>query len=247
MVQKFIKELRSLRGKYSIWEIWVDFVSICAISMANIFEKSERKEKEYLRIIRKYSPEEQQKLCGLFQLLIEEMERNPDQDALGTIFSQLGVADKRKGQFFTPYCISKLMAQITIGHMDKDDGPQLINEPACGSGANLIAAANVMRSNGFNYQQNAYFVAQDIDYTAAMMCYVQLSLLGCPGVVIIGDTLAGDTQEMEHWYTPFHYIFGESILRRKRELWKQQQENGGLKTSNTASGESWLLQLAGLA
>ena len=43
-----------------------------------------------------------------------------------------------------------------------------------------------------NYQQNAYFVAQDIDPLVAKMCYIQLSLLGCPGVVIIGNTLEGE-------------------------------------------------------
>lgn len=246
MVQKFIKELLSLSGKYSIWEVWVDFVNVCAISLANVWEKSEIKETEYLRIIHKYTSEEQQKLCGLFHFLIEEMERNPDQDVLGSIFSQLGITDKKKGQYFTPYCTSRMMAEITVGNTNNSTEPQLINEPACGSGANLIAVANVMRRKGFNYQQNAYFVAQDIDHTAAMMCYIQLSLLACPGVVIIGDTLAGDTHDMDHWYTPFHYIFGGSILRRKREVWKQQQKSNVQETADTASNESWLLQLAGL-
>lgn len=30
-------------------------------------------------------------------------------------------------------------------------------------------------------------LAQDIDRTAVMMCYIQMSLLGCPAVVVIGD------------------------------------------------------------
>ena len=60
------------------------------------------------------------------------------------------------------------------------------------------------------------FIAQDIDSLVAKMCYIQMSLMGCPGVVIIGDTLVGNTEDMEKWYTPFHYIFGVGILYRKK-------------------------------
>lgn len=54
----------------------------------------------------------------------------------------------------------------------------------------LIAFANVAREHKLNYQRDVLFVAQDIDQTAALMCYIQLSLLGCPAVVIVGDSLA---------------------------------------------------------
>ena len=37
--------------------------------------------------------------------------------------------------------------------------------------------------------RQALYVAQDIDRTAALMCYLQLSLLGCAGYVVVGDTL----------------------------------------------------------
>lgn len=48
------------------------------------------------------------------------------------------------------------------------------------------------------------------------MCYVQLSLLGCPGYVIIGDSLVNppDTTKLPNpevfdgktWYTPMYYV-----------------------------------------
>ena len=74
--------------------------------------------------------------------------------------------------------------------------------------------ANALKGKGVNYQQNAIFVAQDVDRTAALMCYIQLSLLGCPGYVIVGNTLTNpavgsvlnpicqDGQEI--WYTPMY-------------------------------------------
>ena len=60
-------------------------------------------------------------------------------------------------------------------------------DPACGAGAMLIAFANAAKRHGINYQKHVLFVSQDIDRTAAMMCYIQMSLLGCPAVVVIGE------------------------------------------------------------
>jgi len=103
---------------------------------------------------------------------------------------------------------------------------------------------NVLKERGFNYQQNAYFVAQDIDPLVAKMCYIQMSLLGISGVVLIGDTLANNTDEMEHWYTPFHYMFGSQILSRCKQA-KQKVEKTEDEMTNTDG--DWLLELVGLA
>ena len=67
---------------------------------------------------------------------------------------------------------------------------------------------NVARKHGINYQEQVLFVAQDIDRTAAMMCYIQLSLLGCPAVVAIGDSLAKPYPhpDNEVWHTLFYHL-----------------------------------------
>ncbi|MCC2817230.1 SAM-dependent methyltransferase [Lachnoclostridium pacaense] len=83
-----------------------------------------------------------------------------------------------------------------------------VSDPACGAGALLIAFANSAREHGFNYQEKVLFVAQDIDATAAKMCYIQLSLLGCSACVIIGDSLVkpGFHPDNEVYYTPMYYL-----------------------------------------
>ena len=66
--------------------------------------------------------------------------------------------------------------------------------------------------------RDALYVAQDIDRTAALMCYIQLSLLGCAGYVVIGDSLLhpivgpgrsplliSPTPEQEIWLLPALY------------------------------------------
>ena len=98
------------------------------------------------------------------------------------------------GQFFTPYDICRAMAKITMKRecvleiIDRQ-GYVSINDPACGAGATLIAAAEALLQWDINFQQTAIFIGQDIDYGTALMCYVQLSLLGCAGYVRVGNTL----------------------------------------------------------
>lgn len=75
------------------------------------------------------------------------------------------------------------------------------------------------------------------------MCYIQMALLGISGVVLIGDTLANNTDEMEHWYTPFHYVFGSQILsQRKKNKEKENEEE-----QQSEEDDDWLLSLVGLA
>ena len=53
----------------------------------------------------------------------------------------------------------------------------------------IIAAAKVLKDRGINYQKCMRVVAQDLDWKAVYMCYVQLSLLGINAVVVQGNTL----------------------------------------------------------
>lgn len=94
-----------------------------------------------------------------------------------------------------------------------DRGWVAVCDPTCGAGALLVAFANECRKKGINYQTDVLFVAQDIDYIVGMMCYLQMSLLGMPGYVVIGDTLASPSVSYDKrgllpvnkgnvWYTP---------------------------------------------
>lgn len=201
--------------RYSRWQVWNDFLSLSAISLANVMpapEKEER-EKQYLSIMGKYQKEEQEafpKMLGLVALALEE---NPEQDFLGSLYHYMNLQQEQKGQFFTPYHICEFMSEIQFSDAEADEMLKerryiSVNDPACGAGAMLIAFANVAKRHGINYQKHVLFVAQDIDRTAAMMCYIQLSLLGCPAVVAIGDSLAKPFPhpDNEVWYTLFYHL-----------------------------------------
>ena len=148
--EKYVKFVKSLCGKYSPWEIWNDFINLFAISLNNSVrhEYWEEREKQYLQIVRKYTSEEQNKMTELSAMLINDMSNNADYDYLGKVYMDLRINCNEKGQFFTPYHISKLMAKLADG--DSLEEPIIINEPTCGSGTCNVrrAAVGVAFSNG---------------------------------------------------------------------------------------------------
>lgn len=214
--KEFERVIRSLSYGRSLWQVWSDFLYVSAVSMANTFPTAEQeeREKEYLSTIGRYAKEEQELLAQLFAFVTLALEKNPEQDFLGSMYHRLNLQQEQKGQFFTPYHISHFMAEIQFAGDDDvekmldEKGYISVGDPACGAGAMLIAFANVARKHGINYQQNVLFEAQDIDRTAALMCYIQLSLLGCPAIVIIGDSLLkpGMHPDNDVWFTPFYYL-----------------------------------------
>ena len=230
--KEIYSRFRYLADRHSAWQVWADFItmSACSLSLAD----RERHEAEYASIAKRYRPGELQRLCEMFALTVDALEADPNQDFLGDLFMRFDLSNQWKGQFFTPYSLCKAMARMSAGDL-KAQVAERHWIPACGAGATLIAFANECRDQGVNYQTSALFVAQDIDRTAALMCYVQLSLLGCPGYVVVGDSLCNPVtgpmlfpqrrEGQEIWYTP---MFFSDIwcIRRRVEIMRSIFEKG---------------------
>lgn len=222
--KRFIELFKTLTHRYSAWQVWSDFIEIAACSIANVFDHRRKKVREanYLSLFGKYNPSEQEIFSMLIAEIVKALEVKPEQDFLGDLFMRLELSNHWRGQFFTPYNICLMMAQMQVTDLSKtiiEKGFVSVNDPACGAGATLIAFANEARSRGINFQQSILFTAQDIDRTAALMCYIQLSLLGCGGYVIIGDSLRNPATESDLdgpdvWYTPLYFISNWQIRQK---------------------------------
>lgn len=190
----FLKAFEKMSYKHSPWEVWSDFIYMSAISISNCVDTSNRenREKTYQSIIRKYSEEEFATLASMLSTLVQALEANPNQDFLGQIYMNQKFGNIKAGQFFTPYHICRFMAKTVVGSTEnkiKEQGWSSVNDPTCGAGGLLIAYANECLAQHVNFQTSVLFVGQDIDPIVGLMCYLQLSILGCPGYVIIGDSL----------------------------------------------------------
>lgn len=218
--KEFIKAFNGICNWNGTWERWNDMVNLFAIEIANAVDLNnrERREKDYIRIREQYKPDEFKRFGYVFRLLVESLERNPFQDFLGGMYMELEMGSKAHGQCFTPFGVCQAMAAMAMPeeHVRRqldEHGWISINDCACGAGATLIAAAERLYRMGINYQQTALFVAGDIDNTVAMMCFIQLALIGCAGRVRIGDTLINpETGPIltgnggpNTWYLPMFY------------------------------------------
>ena len=191
--KEIIKIIDQISGKYSAYEVFTDWVKCLALAISNscnLFHDSvwEERERMYMDTISKYTPEEQQKLIKMSVMLFETFE-SCFSDILGEIYMEAGMGSKSAGQFFTPFHLSKLCASLTLSEMD-ERGKICVNEPSCGGGGMIIAAAAALNEKGINYQNILEVVAQDLDWKGVYMCYVQLSLLGISAVCVQGNTLS---------------------------------------------------------
>ena len=218
-----VKAFESLCGRHGRWEVWADWItmSACSISCAVDATHREAREKLYQTARTKYTEAELQVMAEMLGMVVAALDENPDQDLLGEIFMTLNLGNEHNGQFFTPYNVCRAMSQLTIGDVAAQVEAQgwiSAADPACGAGALLVAFANECRRPGHevNYQTSVLFVAQDIDFTVGLMCYIQLSLLGCAGYVVIGDSLAHPSTAYDRrgliprdegnvWYTPMYF------------------------------------------
>lgn len=200
------------------WQVWSDFVHMAAYAISNACDTyhKESREAAYLTISKKYSKAEMETVSRLLAITVTALEKNPDQDFLGELYMRLELGNSHAGQFFTPYDISRMMAE-----MYADDVPSKIDEKGyisvsdccIGGGAMLVAFANALRMHNVYYHDCVMFVGQDIDHTVAMMAYIQLSLLGCPGYVVVGNSLTEPLEnnvlfapmDREVFITPFYF------------------------------------------
>ncbi len=180
----FIKLFLETARYHQRYKVFSDFAAMSAISIQNAYIKCDKLEQEYLNIIGQYERQDQLRLPKLLAELIVGLEAQHS-DFLGSVFMELGLADGKMGQFFTPYSLSQAMAMLLFNRNEvssqiSSQGFIIVPEPACGSGGMTLAFAEVMREEGYNPQQHMWAHCIDIDEVVAYMCYLQLSLLNIP-------------------------------------------------------------------
>lgn len=243
---EFSKVFHSLCDKHRDWQAWSDFITVAAIEIAcsadRTSEYAKSKMSEYKAIMEKYSPHEREKFADLFTLIVDGLEADPEQDFLGELFMGLGLGNHWKGQFFTPYNLCRMNAALLMDGIEEaaeKDGWGSVLDPACGAGAMLIAVRNEAVRRQMP-PMSVLFAAQDIDRVAAMMCFIQLSLLGCAGYVVVADSISNPVcgispvlpeqkSGQEFWITPMFY---DSVWRVRRNaerlcyIWTKKTKGG---------------------
>ncbi|MBQ1452753.1 MAG: N-6 DNA methylase [Ruminococcus sp.] len=214
---EIVKLFNALTGARQLWELWEDAMIMFATMLSNAVDKRffDKREEMFKNVARKYDEKEIQLFLRIFAEIVNQLEIEPEQDFLGDLYMQLDLGSHWHGQFFTPYNVCKMTADLQLpAELSFEDAKAVtITDCACGGGALLIASAHAYRTKmakiGLNAQDFVCLYAQDLSMVAALMCYIQISLQGYAGKIKIGDSLLHPMLDTDNgsdiWYTPMWF------------------------------------------
>lgn len=202
-IKNIVKKIQALDHKYNYDEIFFDWVRCMFYTYANTCNKvgySDREEK-FKRIVDKHGKEVTEVFLECHAELVMLFEKEID-DYLGKIYHELGIHNKMKGQFFTPFHLAKMMAETQVDHVIKklkEEGTIKITDQACGSACLILGMLAVLKEKGINYQKNIMIVCSDLDENTIQMAYVQLTIVGAKAKCENKNALTGEM--FGSWFT----------------------------------------------
>ena len=203
----FVDEVHAAaRSRYAV-EVFADMVrmfAICLESPLVVGERHKALEDEYFQIKGRYTEDEFVHFPIALAMVQMALEKRRE-DFLGHALEHLGASNTRNGQFLTPVCVSRFMAQVGCQGIEYTPGTVIrLSDPSCGSSVLLIEGAEKLLADGVR-QSDLVLVAGDIDGRACDISYIQLSLLGYAACVQHMDALAQRRISPDR-YTPGWYL-----------------------------------------
>lgn len=192
----------------------------------------DRLEAQYMEVVKRYRNKDdiRENMPKLLSLTVLGLS-NGNCDFLGEVAGELGVLDAKLGQFFTPYHISKMMAQINLvgakEHIEQK-GYLTVQEPAVGAGGMLLAVADVVEDLGVKLETSLWIDAVELSVSTFHMAYVQLAARGIAGVVRRGNSLSHEMFESvflpatPHFLTAHPTFLDEQQAIAKKPAQKQE-------------------------
>lgn len=146
------------------------------------------------------------------------MKHGDNPDALGEFFEvHLIPASNRKQQFFTPWGIARLLADMSCNDPGEDAEPLNVADDACGGGRLLLAA---YRKLGWRH---SYF-GIDVDVTCVRMAALTLFLSGIfHGEIMCADALRPDTFTESYRLSFLPFGIFRITEKEQSRLWRMQQ------------------------
>lgn len=173
---------KHLERLYHITHTWTCFGDAVALMEATLDRFSPGGEERYLEYAKRLGREGWEEAAKIFAILLDHFTYGQNfEDILGPAYMNLAGMGAKSflGQFFTPWNVALMMAEMTMGERpDKDPAePIKIYDPACGSGVMLLAGKGVAaRRHGREALRRYRFHGTDIDPICVNMCRIQMKM-----------------------------------------------------------------------
>lgn len=199
-VAQFIKAMSEIDRSKHRHEVFSDFCELAYCALAKLAcpteEGRDALEEQYMLVAKRYrNKDDVRRMPELLGLTMEALNQGGC-DFLGSVAGELGALDAKLGQFFTPYHVSRLMAEINLGNAAKiieENGFITVQEPAVGAGGMVLAVADVIEELGFDPAVHLWVEATELSRSTYYMGFVQIHARGVAGRIICGNSLSLET------------------------------------------------------
>ncbi|WP_170431577.1 N-6 DNA methylase [Ruegeria arenilitoris] len=199
-VTDFVRIINELDRSKHRDEIFRDFCELayCALAKRACPDEDQRDalEVQYMEVVGRYRNKDDIRRMPELLAIMAGTIGNGGCDFLGLVAGELGVLDAKLGQFFTPYEVSRMMAEMTLTDAKatiEAEGFITIDEPAAGAGGMLLAVADTIEGMGFELETSVWFRATELSRATYHMAYLQLTARGLAGQVIHGNSISLET------------------------------------------------------
>lgn len=191
--KEFVKLSKSIARQLHRYDVIRDFAEVSRIAIHQNLTPFGTTEDEdrYMQIIKRYERDDLNSFAKMMSL-VQIAYQDRYGDFLGECLMELDMGNKDFGQFFSPYSLSQLCAEMTVQVPDDKDWFTL-SEPAVGGGAMVIAAHDMAKKKNVDM----FAVCVELSHMTADLCYINLASAGVSAQVIQGNTL---TMEMGRCY-----------------------------------------------
>lgn len=198
-VKAFVRGLDGIDRSKRRSEVFADFCELAYCALAKRAcpwaDQRDRLEAQYMRVVARYrDPDDIRNMPQLMALALTTI-AGDGIDFMGQVACEIGALDAGLGQFFTPYELGRLMAEMNLGdaaELVAQKGFITIQEPAAGAGGMLIAAADALEARGLALH-DCWMEAIELSRSTYHMLYVQLAARGIAGRVVCGNSLSMET------------------------------------------------------
>lgn len=227
--KEFIKILDGLDSSKSRHDNFRNFceMAYCALAKKTAPDQisADKFETRYMDIVSTYSNKDDvRKMPELLGLMTSALNAGGC-DFLGEVAGELELLESRSGQFFTPYHLSKVMAQINLTNAHaiiNEQGFLTISDPAAGAGCMILAVADCLEEQGHDILTTMSAQVTELSRMTYHMLFIQLSLRGIAAAVIHGNSLS--LEVFESAYTPAAIIFAEKHGCLFREIIRDEKQ-----------------------
>ena len=196
-----LKELSHDRGELEVLQDFFE-MAFCALAKQTRFPESvggKALEARYMAVVEKRPKGYIRKIPELLALTALGVRKYGD--FLGRVAVDSSILSKSLGQFFTPPDVARLMVRMTLGEQISRQLVEQkwisVQEPAIGSGVQILALAEYLRDIGRNLETCLYVEGIDVSDIAYKMSYIQLSLAGIPARIFKGNTISMEMSNVQ--------------------------------------------------